>query len=514
MASTSATPTISAVLIVKDEEDVLDASLAALGWVDEIIVYDTGSTDSTRELARRYTPDVVEGYWDDDFGAARNRALAHATSEWVLVVDADEIFEGSTDHLLRRLAAGESNLFLVAVETVDGDAPRPEGPNVTARIFRRSEYRYAGRLHEQVVPVEPTTRPVLEPVLHVRIKHSGYTDAAIAKHDKRARNLTIAQRDLDEALARDTAPAMLDLLRTNLARALGMAGEHDASLALAAVVRSNGIVPEIALTDLAVSAVGSALALELDDVVDEWLSVWEHADRSPVWARATRVRILAGRGDVQGALDLLDQLPTTSVDSSGRRFHKHELSEITVSALAATGRRRAAARAALESARAGYTSVGPTALSRLFVQADQLDSYIRELPDQVWREHAVRCVHESTPGSVAFLMAMTAARPGDLTVLLCLAKIAPALGLEDLAIGAAALRKVGLAEHCPLVTVSRSEAVEPRVRALAAAMAVGIYEDDRAVPGLEAALAAVAPQDEAEVLRQLEIVTPGLVTAS
>lgn len=355
---------------------------------------------------------------------------------------------------------------------------------------------------------------MLEPVLHVCIKHSGYTDAAIAKHDKRARNLTIAQRDLDEALARETPPVMLDILRTNLARALGMAGEHEASLALATVVRTNGVVPAVGLTDLAVSAVGSALALELDDVVDEWLTVWQHADSSPVWARATRVRILAGRGDLQGALDLLDQLPTTSVDSSGRRFHKHELSGIAVSALAATGRRRAAARAARESALAGYASVGPTILSRIFVQADRLDSYIRDLPDQVWREHAVWCVHEATPDSIAFLMAMAAVRPDDLTVLLCLAKIAPSLGLEDLAVSAAALRRVGLAEHCPLVTVSRSGDVEPQLRAIASAMAVGIYEDDRAVPGLEAALAAVAPQDEAELLRQLEIVTPGLVTAS
>ena len=97
--SVPSAPQISAVLIVKNEEAVLDECLAALHWVDEIVVYDTGSTDATREIAAKYTDCVIEGFWDDDFAGARNRAIEHATGEWILTVDADEVFTGDDQRL-------------------------------------------------------------------------------------------------------------------------------------------------------------------------------------------------------------------------------------------------------------------------------------------------------------------------------------------------------------------------------------------------------------------------------
>ena len=513
MSSSSTRPTISAVLIVKDEEDVLDMSLAAVAWVDEIVVYDTGSTDATREIARRHTGHVIEGYWDDDFGAARNRAIATATSDWILVVDADEVFEGDTDHLRRRLAEGDANLYLVSVEDSD-ETGGVDGPNVTGRLFRRADYRYAGRLHEQLVLTDPRARAVLEPMLHVRIEHSGYSAAAMLKHDKGRRNLEIARRDLDEALAGAIEPQALDALRTNLARALGVAGEHDEALATARLVRANGVSSPRTMTQLATAVVGSAIALGQDDVVDEWLTVWEEVDHSPVWSRGVRVRVLSARGHFQEALDVLDLLPTTAVDAAGRRFHKRELAGLEVAALVATGRRRAAARTATETVRAGYVSAGPTDLARIFDEDARLEAFVAEIPDEVWREHAVRCVHEASAESIRFLFTMADVRPGDVSVLLCLARVAPALGIEELAVSAMALRRAGLAEHCPLVAVSRATGVTPARRAVAAAMAVSLYADERAVPGLEAALADVAPEDEAEVLSQLEILAPGLVSTT
>lgn len=114
--------TLSAVLIVKDEEEVLERCLSSVAWADEIVVYDTGSTDRTVEIARRFTETVVEGYWDEDFGAARNRALAHATSDWIMVVDADEVMVGDPESVLRRLAVGTANLY-----TPDGVPRTPPG---------------------------------------------------------------------------------------------------------------------------------------------------------------------------------------------------------------------------------------------------------------------------------------------------------------------------------------------------------------------------------------------------
>ena len=513
MSSSSTRPTISAVLIVKDEEDVLDLSLAAVAWVDEIVVYDTGSTDATREIAGLHTPHVIEGYWDDDFGAARNRAIAHATSEWILVIDADEVFEGDTAHLRRQLGARATNLFRVSVEDT-GEAGVLDAPTVTGRIFRRTEFAYVGRLHEQLTLIDPRTPSAAETMLHVHIKHSGYSKAAIVKHDKGRRNVDIARRDLEEALVAGATAQALDILRINLARALGMAGEHDEALVIADLVRANGISAPHAMAQLATSAVGCAAGLGLDDAVDEWLTVWEESDYSPVWSRAVRVRALAARGKYQEALDILDQLPTTTVDAASRRFHKYELAGFEVSALLATGRRRAAARAATETVRSGHVSVGPTELARMFADDVQLESYVAAIPDAVWRQHAVWCVREASAESIRFLFTMADVRGGDVTALLCLARLAPELGIEELAVCAMAVRRAGLAEHCPLVAVSTDTDAAPGRRAVAAAMALSIYGDDRAVPGLEAALAAVAPEDEADVLNQLEILAPGLVSTT
>ena len=111
-------PTVSAVLIVKDEEDVLEASLESVQWCDEIVVYDTGSTDGTLDIARRLATTVVEGYWDADFGAARNRALEHATGEWVLTIDADEVLDADPVSLRRHIGWGGAKRHIVEVRDI------------------------------------------------------------------------------------------------------------------------------------------------------------------------------------------------------------------------------------------------------------------------------------------------------------------------------------------------------------------------------------------------------------
>lgn len=82
---------VSAVLIVKNEAAVLARCLESVKEADEIIICDTGSTDNTVEVARQYTDKVFTDYvWEDHFAKARNHALAKATGDWILSIDADE----------------------------------------------------------------------------------------------------------------------------------------------------------------------------------------------------------------------------------------------------------------------------------------------------------------------------------------------------------------------------------------------------------------------------------------
>ncbi len=82
---------VSVVMIAKNEEAVLARCLESVKEADEIIVCDTGSTDGTLEVARRYTDKVFTDFvWEDHFSKARNHAKSKATGDWILSIDADE----------------------------------------------------------------------------------------------------------------------------------------------------------------------------------------------------------------------------------------------------------------------------------------------------------------------------------------------------------------------------------------------------------------------------------------
>ncbi|PIO06820.1 glycosyltransferase family 2 protein, partial [Candidatus Woesearchaeota archaeon CG08_land_8_20_14_0_20_43_7] len=96
--------TISLCMIVKDEEKHLKDCLDSVkGLVDEIIIVDTGSTDDTKNIAKRSNAKVFDFKWCDDFSKARNESLRHATKEWILVLDADEIIDKDDHDKIKRL---------------------------------------------------------------------------------------------------------------------------------------------------------------------------------------------------------------------------------------------------------------------------------------------------------------------------------------------------------------------------------------------------------------------------
>ena len=80
---------LSTVIITKNEERNIEACLQSVGWVDQIIVVDSDSTDRTRELAHRYTPYVLTRPWEG-YGRQKNFGIQQATGEWILILDADE----------------------------------------------------------------------------------------------------------------------------------------------------------------------------------------------------------------------------------------------------------------------------------------------------------------------------------------------------------------------------------------------------------------------------------------
>ncbi len=84
-------PTLALSMIVKNAAHDLPECLASVrGAVDEIVVADTGSTDSSIAIAHEAGARVISIRWDSDFAKARNLSLAEVISDWVLILDADE----------------------------------------------------------------------------------------------------------------------------------------------------------------------------------------------------------------------------------------------------------------------------------------------------------------------------------------------------------------------------------------------------------------------------------------
>ncbi len=86
--------TVSVCMIVKDEERVLRRCLDSLkGLAEELIIVDTGSSDTTKQIAAEYTDKIYDLEWKDDFSAARNYSFSKASMEYIYVADADEVID-------------------------------------------------------------------------------------------------------------------------------------------------------------------------------------------------------------------------------------------------------------------------------------------------------------------------------------------------------------------------------------------------------------------------------------
>ena len=95
-------------MIVRDNERTIRACLGSIRpWVDEIVVVDTGSADATPRICEEYGAIVYEWAWRDDFAAARNESLNHATGEWIFWMDSDDTIPPHCGLELRRLVDRE-----------------------------------------------------------------------------------------------------------------------------------------------------------------------------------------------------------------------------------------------------------------------------------------------------------------------------------------------------------------------------------------------------------------------
>ena len=190
---------ISAALIVRNEERRLARCLESLrGVVDEIVVVDTGSGDATVSIAQDFTDRVHAFAWIDDFAAARNCALEQAHGDYVLAIDADEsiVNTDAARGLLEAFAARHGDRVAGAVRltsTIGSGAAAQQAVSMLPRFFKRSVFRYAGAIHEQLVAADGEKTVAETGVL---FDHTGYAQAPGDPAHKSRRNIPILCAEL------------------------------------------------------------------------------------------------------------------------------------------------------------------------------------------------------------------------------------------------------------------------------------------------------------------------------
>jgi tetratricopeptide (TPR) repeat protein len=170
-------------MIVRNEERNLAECLTPVAELfDEIVIVDTGSHDATIEIARRFTSHVHSFEWCDDFAAARNESLRHASGEWIFWLDADDRFDAANVERLRQLLSqlgDQPRAYMI--DTLCSSVESWEEVRLIThpRLFRRHpQLAWRGRVHEQVSPC-PSTLGYELLWSDVQILHVGYADAAL-----------------------------------------------------------------------------------------------------------------------------------------------------------------------------------------------------------------------------------------------------------------------------------------------------------------------------------------------
>ena len=194
--------TLSLCMIVKNEAKALPRCLKSVkNVVDEMIVLDTGSTDKTPKIAKKFGAKVYHYEWCNDFSAARNEALKYVNGDWILVLDADEILNPEIIPPLREVLKMEEYLLVNLLRQEVGAKQSPY--SLVSRLFRNHPQISFDRPYHALVDDSITNIIAREPQWQIgnlpgiAIFHTGYQQTAIAQHNKYAR----AQKAMEEFLA-------------------------------------------------------------------------------------------------------------------------------------------------------------------------------------------------------------------------------------------------------------------------------------------------------------------------
>lgn len=175
--------TLSLCMIVKNEENNLARCLnLCKNLFDEIIIVDTGSTDNTKNIAKKYTAKIFDLAWQNDFSIARNYSFSKATSEYIMWLDADDVISKTALKKLIELKKSLTQDVYMLKYNIAFCNNKPTFSYYRERILKNCPLAiWQGVVHECITPFGKVQR------LNIAINHKK------ANSNNSSRNLKIYQ---------------------------------------------------------------------------------------------------------------------------------------------------------------------------------------------------------------------------------------------------------------------------------------------------------------------------------
>lgn len=317
-------PTLSLCMIVKNEEDNLDKCLSlARPHVDEIVVVDTGSTDRTLEIARKYADVLDEIPWPGSFAVARNHSLSLATSDYILILDGDEYIEDQDAWKRIRNSLG---LLDIAALVLPVKNLLSETNVVRADLFwqerilrNHPDIRYHGSVHNQVMEsimahAEQTGRHVVR--LDAEIVHTGYSlseEEMVKKYQTRIDLLKYEYENPRDEVYRAYYAYQLGLIYYIMRK-------NEEAAALFNTINYDNLTPENAFYTRLLGAQTSMRLNDMNTTLVHCNEMLRINPNEPVGYYLTGVTLLKGRAVQEGMLMLLQAYNVNDSTENHIRF--------------------------------------------------------------------------------------------------------------------------------------------------------------------------------------------------
>lgn len=144
---------ITAVIIAKNEEKMIAEALVSLAFVDEILVINNGSEDKTMEIAEKHKAKIID-ISTQDFSEMRNLGLKHASSDWILYLDADERIDEQLRESIKKIINEFSEFSAFKLKRKNYYLGKNEWPKIERleRLFKKEKLKsWKGQIHESPV---------------------------------------------------------------------------------------------------------------------------------------------------------------------------------------------------------------------------------------------------------------------------------------------------------------------------------------------------------------------------